>query len=379
VVKTETKPKLSEESDAAEWVSDFPTPLIPVMKKHLNMYRNMIQDAIRSAKEAPRTPLREFSPGFRSWFGKSKVVDARGKPLRMYHGSTFDIREFRKEFLGKGHDQEGPGFYFTSDADNAAAYTVERPEIPGQAAGPNLMPVYLRIQNPVQPKPLTRQQIRELVKSGDPEALWNFGDVGFEGKAKVLEEAVQIYADSNYDTRRMLFNIGNDFYSGEDGKFLDVLTRVTGYDGVIVHYEQHTHAVAFHASQIKSVFNRNPTEAVEVDAAAEPRENRAEHIGLVELYRHTPLGAPHTIEVGTRRVLLSSGLKFVQLRWQHRTSTNEFALTTTVNFTDNIGGEVARIRVLPTTARKSTTSSHTRSSTTPRRPSGPGKRSSRRR
>jgi 8-oxo-dGTP pyrophosphatase MutT (NUDIX family) len=342
VVKLETKPKLSEESDAAEWVSDFPTPLIPVMKKHLNLYRNLIQDALHVVQEAPRAPLREFSPGFRAWFGKSKVVDQRGKPLRMYHGSAFDIREFRKEFLGKGHDQEGPGFYFTSNADNASQYAQEKPEIPGQAAGPNLMPVYLRIQNPVQPKPLTRQQIRELLKAGDPDSLYNFGDVDWEGRNKVLEEAVQVYADSNYDTRRMLFNIGNDFYAGEDGKFLDALTRVTGYDGVIVHYEQHTHAIAFNSNQIKSVFNRNPTEAVEIDAAAEERPQVEKRTGFGDLYRTLPLGHTSHIDIGKIRIDTDSGPSWLQFTWSSRPWTK---LEVGVRFAGPMDTEVLRIQV----------------------------------
>jgi 8-oxo-dGTP pyrophosphatase MutT (NUDIX family) len=347
VVKLETKPKLSEESDAAEWVSDFPTPLIPVMKKHLNLYRNLIQDALHVVQEAPRAPLREFSPGFRAWFGKSKVVDQRGKPLRMYHGSAFDIREFRKEFLGKGHDQEGPGFYFTSNADNASQYAQEKPEIPGQAAGPNLMPVYLRIQNPVQPKPLTRQQIRELLKAGDPDSLYNFGDVDWEGRNKVLEEAVQVYADSNYDTRRMLFNIGNDFYAGEDGKFLDALTRVTGYDGVIVHYEQHTHAIAFHANQIKSVFNRNPTEAVEVDAAA---ENHIEaRNGFLELYHQVPDSRGHDIKLGDMELNVSVGPRFLQVYWKR--NENHFGVVVHFHNPEENGIEAVRVHTSNNTPR----------------------------
>jgi 8-oxo-dGTP pyrophosphatase MutT (NUDIX family) len=45
----EIKPKLSEESDAAEWVSDFPTPLIPVMRKHTEVYMNLVQEACGTA------------------------------------------------------------------------------------------------------------------------------------------------------------------------------------------------------------------------------------------------------------------------------------------------------------------------------------------
>jgi hypothetical protein len=55
---------------------------------------------------------------FRKWFGQSKVVDARGRPLKVYHGSehagftAFDT-----------YEQKKPGFFFTDDWGMAASYT----------------------------------------------------------------------------------------------------------------------------------------------------------------------------------------------------------------------------------------------------------------
>lgn len=33
------------------------------------------------------TPAQWAAPAFRAWFGDSKVVDAAGNPLRVYHGA----------------------------------------------------------------------------------------------------------------------------------------------------------------------------------------------------------------------------------------------------------------------------------------------------
>lgn len=71
---------------------------------------------------------------FRRWFGASKVVDAEGKPLVVYHGTTADFSEF-------GNAESG-GFFFSDDPKAAAEYAGEDGDR-GQ-----IMPTYLRMSNP---------------------------------------------------------------------------------------------------------------------------------------------------------------------------------------------------------------------------------------
>lgn len=73
-------------------------------------------------------------------FGDSKVVDADGKPLVVYHGTVDDFPLFSIDFFGQTDQGEyGEGFYFTPDPDYASEYAYD--------AG-NVMPVYLRLENP---------------------------------------------------------------------------------------------------------------------------------------------------------------------------------------------------------------------------------------
>lgn len=51
------------------------------------------------------------TPAFKRWFGNSKVVDAKGEPLVVYHGTPNDFAEFL------------PGAYFTEHPQEAGAYT----------------------------------------------------------------------------------------------------------------------------------------------------------------------------------------------------------------------------------------------------------------
>lgn len=63
---------------------------------------------------APKKPVVETT-NFKKWFGKSKVVDEDGAPLRVYHGTTHEIETFD---LNKTNTENfyGQGFYFSSSS-----------------------------------------------------------------------------------------------------------------------------------------------------------------------------------------------------------------------------------------------------------------------
>lgn len=88
---------------------------------------------------APAQAAVTDTPEFRRWFGDSKVVDAEGKPLVVYHGTGADIESFKPGLSN--------ALYFTPDADLASQYTkrLGRNELKD---GGNVMPVYLRLTNP---------------------------------------------------------------------------------------------------------------------------------------------------------------------------------------------------------------------------------------
>jgi N12 class adenine-specific DNA methylase len=77
------------------------------------------------------------SPAFKRWFGKSKVVDANGKPLVVYHGSPSEFYKFDPYASMDG------GFYFTGDRRLAESFSKDE-------AGERitLHEVYLSLQNP---------------------------------------------------------------------------------------------------------------------------------------------------------------------------------------------------------------------------------------
>lgn len=77
------------------------------------------------------------TPAFRRWFGKSKVVDAAGKPLVVYHGSDSVRTEFRKGFGDdRGENLFPQAFFFSPDRDIAETY------------GEAVTDAYVRLENP---------------------------------------------------------------------------------------------------------------------------------------------------------------------------------------------------------------------------------------
>lgn len=81
---------------------------------------------------------------FGRWFSDSKVVDASGAPLVVYHGTASDFSRFDS---GRG------AMYFTSDPAIASLYAFEAEAYDKQGRhiepSPHVIPVYLSMQNPL--------------------------------------------------------------------------------------------------------------------------------------------------------------------------------------------------------------------------------------
>jgi len=124
------------------------------------------------AEAKTKTPGREqqfFSlekqtgtPAFKKWFGDSKVVDANGNPLIVYHGTNEDFDTFdpyaEKKTQGGERLRGTNAIFFSSNPELASAYAgVAKSTLTGQsfaypaesAYGGNVMPVYLSMQNPM--------------------------------------------------------------------------------------------------------------------------------------------------------------------------------------------------------------------------------------
>ena len=87
------------------------------------------------------------TPAFKRWFGDSKVVDERGDPLVVYHGTTAgDFDAFRPNYR-KG-EELGFGIHFAKDRDFAVKYAQD-PTVARKGKSPKVYEVYLSIQRPL--------------------------------------------------------------------------------------------------------------------------------------------------------------------------------------------------------------------------------------
>lgn len=109
-------------------MKDFGLPEVRGPKDAITGEGAMFQSAPATETEA-----------FRRWFGDSKVVDADGKPMVVYHGAGKDFESFSTDG-GKGKTF-GTGAFFSSSKDVANTYAV--------GAQQSVYPVYLSLKNPV--------------------------------------------------------------------------------------------------------------------------------------------------------------------------------------------------------------------------------------
>jgi hypothetical protein len=202
------------------------------------------------------------SPYFKKWFGDSKVVDEQGKPLVVYHGTGADIEAFDPDRTGKGNDQLGSGFYFTSDEDTAKGYAGEKG---------NLTPSYLSIQKPIvlgaeqgslSGVRLTAKQAEAImllapnIFDAEKSPLVDWVDNG----GKKFTKAHVARVATNYVDQ--LGSLENDFFRDNATAFREAVNKVTGYDGVSkVFPSGERHFVAWFPEQIKSVNNRGTFDA----------------------------------------------------------------------------------------------------------------------
>jgi len=182
------------------WKSRTPTNAIRLAAT----IRRYVRDAGATDLKIVEAPPHAKAQAFERWFAGSKVVDARGRPLVMYHGTSRDFDAFSIA--------EGDGAYFTSAADYAeeyanvrAAAAVPQSMDETQPVGARLMPVHLALKNPLEVDPADR-------------------------------EALERYTDRGFDRRELI---------------------AKGYDGIVVRYpDGEVEAQAFFPEQVKSTFNR---------------------------------------------------------------------------------------------------------------------------
>lgn len=222
---------------------------------------------------------------FVEWFGDSQVVDEKGNPKVMFHGSPqsgYSI--FNYKFLS--HGLFGIGIYTTDNTKVASGYQSKRakPKSPDERKGPGVYPLYLKVDNAIDmdaeadlsqwttafpdvefPMPtglFTNEDAYRIVEEHFKLSQWKPSNEQSGRKAK--------YVPVNKDLRQSSESrLSPSERKGEDKADLDAAERVQevlismGYDG-ISHLGgdrkskgsvRHRVFIAFDQDQVQSVHN----------------------------------------------------------------------------------------------------------------------------
>jgi hypothetical protein len=179
------------------------------------------------------------TPEFKNWFGESKVVDEKGKPLAVYHG-TAAWEDFKSFEVGRGTTnttQFGPeetrrwATFFTPDAEFTSQYNT------GKSGRSRIIPAYLSIKNPI-----------DLRRAADSIAF----DVAAEKLSKqgINEKWLRNGTEHTWE-----------LFDGNSGRDLVNAAKRSGYDGFIfeergIDGKFHTTYATLEPTQIKSKFNK---------------------------------------------------------------------------------------------------------------------------
>lgn len=245
-----------------EWLAKYPVQFV----NREQAAAVQAQDATEFAQDGTR---RTDTPEFKAWFGESKVVDEKGAPLVVYHGSKSPSENMAFDFskIGTNGRSEGAGFYFTTDEKVAEGY-----------ADGSMLRVYLNIKKPM---PLTQKgfpvtKLKKILRrAAEMEAeaesidirdgfLANYGNTyaSVDREASVdsaVNEAAKLIASDDTAVSQMGGMVGG----GLSAEYVNrAVVDVTGFDGIVsdgfdgAGKAGGTIYVAFLPEQIKSVNNR---------------------------------------------------------------------------------------------------------------------------
>ncbi|MDD4913285.1 MAG: hypothetical protein PHP57_13410 [Sideroxydans sp.] len=185
------------------------------------------------------------TPEFKKWFGDSKVADADGKPLVVYHGTASDVSEFDPNRAGDVQKSDwGKGIYFTPNADTADYYR-------GEAA---------------KNKDTESNRLFDLLEKEEKKTTWSNGTPKYtEEYDKLLKQFRASRSDAENVSGSVMpvyLNIKNPLvqpYTSMPDPYLAERAEAAGHDGIFVLSPSGSidEIVAFHPTQIKSAIGNN--------------------------------------------------------------------------------------------------------------------------
>lgn len=241
-----------------------------VVDRFLEEYKAANPDVRFSLSED--TEGRALTAAQQSFFKDSKIRDEQGRLKVMYHGTDNEFTVFNFDQGGKNGTAEGFGIYTADDRNVSENY------------GGRMIEGYVNMTRPAyrDQKTITRSELKKLIKATidyevglwemDERDSWisNYTDTYSAGSmdTAINDVVAQIvrFNDNDMDiVQEVMAGMAIREYPQAEA-FYDILTDVTGIDGFVTNWTDHTTgessqiALAFRSNQIKNVTNENPTE-----------------------------------------------------------------------------------------------------------------------
>lgn len=202
-----------------------------------------VQRPTRNSEGQPIAGSEEGVRAFYKWFGDSKVVDAEGRPLVVYHGTGASFEAFEKTRIGQQYPNFSMGMHFASDQADAEHYAEEASR-KGRGTR-NVVPVYLRIETPIEID--AKDRFPEVPIDGDRREII---DNVVRSRREAGPEAAQRRAAEDNELLAA-FGLEEDAVAKERAPLDGVVSRSTEGAGA-----GKMSFVVFEPTQIKSVNNR---------------------------------------------------------------------------------------------------------------------------
>lgn len=165
----------------------------------------------------------------------------------MYHGRASLVKNWKDVRIGKGHDQDGPGIYFTESIEDASMY--------GNYLYTVILSLKKYVDNDAKIKNFNIKEANILIQSSkeylDEDGKWT--DWG-EDRQSAIKTALDAYEDC-YSVKDLFESVWFDWYKGYEWDYLNNMVKL-GYDGVILDPGSSggvQHIVMFNPSNIETI------------------------------------------------------------------------------------------------------------------------------
>jgi hypothetical protein len=185
------------------------------------------------------------TPEFKAWFGNSKVVDADGKPMVVYHGSANKFETFDPTKSGNvQYSDWGKGIYLTPSKSTADYYRTEAVK----HADPAYNAAYARFEALEKAlPPVSDTNSTPAYTEESRQALREFQDIGAKLNKTTEGQVYEVYA--------AIKNPWVEPYSSIPDPFLAERAKAHGNDGLFIMSGSGEHIdeiIAFSPEQVKS-------------------------------------------------------------------------------------------------------------------------------